>query len=308
MRHRAVIAGWRLSLLLLLAAQAGCSWLSLRPGNAQTPPTAEQVARTQQISEHAQAAIDRGDYPQAQVDLLQLVAEAPSSAEAQQRLGTVLQLEGRLSEAENCFRTAIDHDPEYVDALIGLGQVEAQKNDVASAIKRFETAIEIDPATVPRLHFCLGLWPFARRNVAGRRRTMAEYSSSTRILTRTTRKSACGSPRFSWPAISSDQALSRGWTRWWSSPPRTATPATFAAAAHLALRHFPQAIEDFRAAASVAYPTGQTSIAPPGGTGPRSRPQTGRCPPRSGTEALRLAPNYPRRPRTPYRTPAAAGR
>ena len=62
-----------------------------------------------------------------ELELLQLVAEAPSSAEAQQRLGTVLQLQGRLSEAEACFRTAIDHDPEYVDALIGLGQVEAQQ-------------------------------------------------------------------------------------------------------------------------------------------------------------------------------------
>ena len=35
MRCRAFIAGWRLSLLLLLAAQAGCSWLGLRRDIAQ---------------------------------------------------------------------------------------------------------------------------------------------------------------------------------------------------------------------------------------------------------------------------------
>ena len=54
-------------------------------------------------------------------------------------------VEGRLAEAEAYFQAALERDPDYVEALIGLGQVEAQRGDVLAAIKRFETAIEIDP-------------------------------------------------------------------------------------------------------------------------------------------------------------------
>ena len=67
----------------------------------------------------------------------------------------VLQLEGRLPEAETCFRAALQRDPDYVEALIGLGQVEAIRGDVAPALKHFETAIEIDPH-LPKAHCSLG--------------------------------------------------------------------------------------------------------------------------------------------------------
>ncbi len=114
-----------------------------------------QVARNQEISEHAQEAIDRGDLEQARVELLQLTTEIPSSAEAKQRLGLVLQLEGRLAEAETCFRAALQRDPDYVEALIGLGQVEAARGEFAGAFKHIEAAIEIDPQR-PKAHFSLG--------------------------------------------------------------------------------------------------------------------------------------------------------
>ena len=110
MRRRAFIAGWGL-LLWLLSAQAGCSWIGLRRDLDHGASTPEQAARNQQISEHAQEAIDRGDYEQARLELLQLATQVPASAEAQQRLGMVLQLEGRLPEAEACFRAALNATP-----------------------------------------------------------------------------------------------------------------------------------------------------------------------------------------------------
>ena len=88
-------------------------------------------------------------------NFLQLTTQVPTSAEAQQRLGMVLQLEHRFPEAEACFRAALHRDPDYVDALIGLGQVEALRGDVTAALKHFETAIEIDPHR-PKAHSCLG--------------------------------------------------------------------------------------------------------------------------------------------------------
>src|SRR5262245_22975634 len=93
----------------------------------------------------AQTAIDQHDYPRAEVTLLQLVAEVPQLAEAHQRLGLVLQIQGRLAEAENAYRKALTLDPEYVAALIGLGEIEAQLGRPEPALERLDTAIEIDP-------------------------------------------------------------------------------------------------------------------------------------------------------------------
>ena len=166
MGRRACNAGWGL-LLWLLSAQAGCSWIGLRNGSDHGAPTREQAARNQEFSEHAQEAIDRGDYEQARLELLQLATQAPSSAEAQQRLGMVLQLEGRLPEAETCFRAALQRDPDYVEALIGLGQVEAQRGDVAPALKHFETAIEIDPHLAEGPLFAGPLARISRENRRG---------------------------------------------------------------------------------------------------------------------------------------------
>src|SRR5262245_43487314 len=155
MRHRAVLSGWKGLLGLALAAQAGCGWLARRGSDDRRPPTPQQVERIQQISERAQTAIDRGEFEQARVDLEQLVQEEPGSAEALQRLGRVLQLQGRWPEAEACYRAALARDRDYVEALIGLGEVEAQQGDATSAQKRFESAIEIDPHRA-KAHFALG--------------------------------------------------------------------------------------------------------------------------------------------------------
>ncbi len=155
MRRRAVIAAWRLLIGLSLASYAGCAWVRVRDRDDRTPLDPHQVERIQQISERAQAALDRGEYEAAQADLLQLVKAEPDSAEAHQRLGTVLLREGRYSEAESCYRAALARDHEYVEALIGLGDVEARRGDAASALKRFEAAIEIDPHR-PKAHLSMG--------------------------------------------------------------------------------------------------------------------------------------------------------
>jgi tetratricopeptide (TPR) repeat protein len=139
MRRWAVIAGCGAALL----ATAGCALV--RPRRDQPPPSAAQSARCQELSELAQTAIDHHDYPQAQQALEQLAAEAPKLAEAHQRLGMVLQAQRRPAEAEAAYRKALELDPEYVAALIGLGEIEAQLGRPDSALTRFDTAIEIDP-------------------------------------------------------------------------------------------------------------------------------------------------------------------
>ena len=243
MCRRAVIAEWVL-LLSLLSAQTGCSGIGVRRDRAHGVPTPEQTARTQQISEQAQEAFDRGDYAQARLALLQLVAQAPNSAEIQQRLGTVLQNEGRFSEAEACFRAALKRDRDYAEALIGLGQVEADRADVASALKRFETAIEIDPHR-PRAHFSLGrlLESIGRTDEA-----LAEYFRVLELEP----NNAEVSLRIASIQLARnqpDQALSR-LDQVVELAADNAEARALRGRAHLKLRYFPQAIEDLRAAAS----------------------------------------------------------
>jgi tetratricopeptide (TPR) repeat protein len=154
MRRRGLFAG-RWLWLAMLAAQAGCSFVGLRLRSERPIPTVEEATQAQQVIEQAQTAIDHGDIPTAEASLQALVTRAPASAVAQQRLGTVYLLEGRLADAKACFSRALKLDPDYVDALIGLGRVETEEGDAEAARKRFETAIEIDPHR-SQAHFSLG--------------------------------------------------------------------------------------------------------------------------------------------------------
>lgn len=141
MRRRSLIAG--VVAALLLPALSGCALLRFH--GERHEPAPEHSAHCQQLSQSAQAAIDRRDYATAQGELQALVLQTPRSAEAHQRLGRVLQLEGRLSEAEVAYRRALVLDPDYVAALTGLGEIEAETGRAVSALERFDAAIEIDP-------------------------------------------------------------------------------------------------------------------------------------------------------------------
>jgi tetratricopeptide (TPR) repeat protein len=243
MRRRAVIARWVL-VLCLCSAQAGCGWFGLRRRLNHDAPTPEQVARDQQISEHAQELIDRHEYEQARLELLRLATQAPASAEAQQRLGMVLQLESRLPEAEACFRAALQRDPDYVEALIGLGQVEALRGDDVAALKHFESAVEIDPHRAGA-HFSLGrlLESLGRTNEA-----LAEFFRALEFEP----NDAEVSLRIAAIQLARnqpDQALSR-LDQVVELAPKNGEARDLRGRARLSLRQFTQAIEDFRAAAN----------------------------------------------------------
>jgi tetratricopeptide (TPR) repeat protein len=231
-----------LLLLWLLTAQAGCSWIGVRPGFDHGTPDPEQVTRNQEFSEHAQESIDRGDYEQARIELLQLANEVPSSAEAKQRLGMVLQLEGKLAEAEACYRAALQRDPDYVEALIGLGQVEAQQGQIAPALKHIEAAIEIDPQRPPG-HFSLGrlLETQGRTDEA-----LAEYFRALE-LDPTNAQVSVNIAAIQLSRNQPDQALSR-LDQAVELAPMNGEARNLRGHAHLTLRHFGQAVDDFREA------------------------------------------------------------
>ncbi len=138
MRRRAVIVG-----CCALLMCSGCAWL--RPREERLLSSTSQTEQSRQLSESAQAAIDRRDYVRARDDLERLVAGSPRSAEAHHRLGRVLQLQGEWAEAGASYRRALELDPEYVAAMIGQGEVEAQLGRHETALQRLDDAIEIDP-------------------------------------------------------------------------------------------------------------------------------------------------------------------
>jgi tetratricopeptide (TPR) repeat protein len=237
------MAAWVLTSGVALAQTAGCNWLSLRHRDDSRPIPPQQLERIQQISERAQAAIDRGDYEDARSDLVQLVNEEPDSPEALQRLGTVLMLEGRPAEAESCFHAALARDHDYVDAMLGLGQIEVQRGDAVTALKRFDMAISIDPRR-PRAQYLLGR---AREAVGQTDEALASYFRALEFdandVQSMSRVAAIQLAR-SQP----DQALAR-LDQAVELAPGDGEIRALRGLAHRDLRHIPEAIADLRAAA-----------------------------------------------------------
>ena len=242
MRRGASIVPWCL-LLILLSMTSGCSALGARRGSNQDLPTREEATQAQQISERAQEAFDRGDLVQARVELLQLVALTPRAAEAHQRLGKVLELEGRLHEADACFRRALELDPDYTDALIGLGKLEAARGDMPSALKRYEMAIEIEPHDA-EAHFARG------QTLEAMGKTDDALAAYFRTLEfnplRPQVNHHIGAIQLA--QNQPDQALAR-LDQAIDLDGSDGELRLLRGRAHLALRHIPEAVADFRAAA-----------------------------------------------------------
>ena len=69
----------------------------------------------------------------------------PGSAELHYLLGKVLQLQVEITPADAEYRKALALEPQYVGALIGLGQIAARLGRPQEALGRFDAAIDLDP-------------------------------------------------------------------------------------------------------------------------------------------------------------------
>ncbi len=265
--RRGFFAEWAV-LLSLLAAQAGCNWVGLRRWSDRPTPTPEEAAQAQQVIEHAQTAIDHGDVAAAEAALEQQVARTPASAVAQQRLGAVYLLDGRLAEAKDCFSRALKIDPDYVDAVIGLGQVETLEGDAESARKRFETAIEIDPHRT-QAHFSLGsvLQIMGQIDPA-----LAEYFRALECEPNHAQASRCIAA-IQLSRNQPEQALSR-LDRVLEMAADDGEARFLRGRAQLALGHTDSAVTDLQHAIRAARPRGYLL---PSGARVRGPPQNGRC-------------------------------
>jgi len=226
----------------LLSGFSGCSWPGARRTSLKDALSPERAERVQAIGERAQAAVDAGDLELAERELRQLVALSPRSPEGYQRLGRVLMLVGRADDAKVNFERALTLDPDYVGALIGLGEIEAARGDAESAIKRFEAAVEIEPRDATA-QLALG------RELEALGRTDKALAAYFRALENDP-FSIEASRRVASMQLArndADQALAR-LDQTVEMAPGDAEVLLLRGRAHLALRQVPQAVADLRAA------------------------------------------------------------
>ncbi len=141
---------------------------------------------------------------------------------------------------------ALGHDRDYVEALIGLGDLEARRGEGVSALKRFESAIEIDPHR-PKAHLAMGRMLEAMGQTdealaAYFRALEFEANNGEVILRIAAIQLAANQP---------DQALSR-LDQAVELSPNNGEARDLRGLAHWRLRHLPEAIADFRSAAERA--------------------------------------------------------
>ena len=59
--------------------------------------------------------------------------------------GETLFADGKFDEAEKCFLSLVEHDPDCKEAYNNLGVIAFQKDDKVKAIDYFNRSLEIDP-------------------------------------------------------------------------------------------------------------------------------------------------------------------
>jgi tetratricopeptide (TPR) repeat protein len=156
----------------------------------------------------------------------------------------VLLEQAQLEGSEACYRRALVLDPEYADALVGLGSVEARRGRLEPALKHIEAAIELIPSRA-EAHLACGavLERLGRTDdalVAYFRALNADANSAPALLR--IAQIQLGRKQY-------DQALAR-LTHVLELTPDQATARYERGRAHLALGHVPDAVDDLRFAST----------------------------------------------------------
>ena len=110
------------------------------------------------------AALPAGDLDEAQRTLLAQVTQefidaqlaSAERPEAQTNLGNLYVQQGKLQQAEQAYRTALELNPVYTPAWVNLADYYRGRQDETAAERTLRQAIDTMPA-VAELHYALGL-------------------------------------------------------------------------------------------------------------------------------------------------------
>jgi Tfp pilus assembly protein PilF len=100
--------------------------------NAATPPTGTS-GTSQVLFERGRKALDAQDFKAAVTEFERALVADPSSGRTYTWLGVAHARLGNQARAKKYFRSALDIDPNDLDALQALGRVYAESGDLAKA-------------------------------------------------------------------------------------------------------------------------------------------------------------------------------
>ena len=134
------------------------AWLALGASAAQRRDwrTLEEVSnqvkksspnRIEGYLDHATARVNQGDMLGAEADLIRVQQLAPDSEVSYAKQGELRLAQRRPGDAENLFRQALAHNPDYPEALRGLVQALLLKNRSADALTFVRDQITRNPTS-----------------------------------------------------------------------------------------------------------------------------------------------------------------
>lgn len=107
--------------------------------------TASDPTRRKQYLQEALAHINRNDAAQAEPVLSHILALTPQDADALQLMGVVRRLQGRVDEAEQCYRQSLAIDPGQPHVHHNLGNLLKSEGRFDDAIASLREAIRLKP-------------------------------------------------------------------------------------------------------------------------------------------------------------------
>ncbi|MBI4938222.1 MAG: tetratricopeptide repeat protein, partial [Nitrosomonadales bacterium] len=108
------------------------------------------------------------------------LALKPDYAEAHVNLGNVLQAQGKLDEAVESYRRALQSNPALADAHVNLGNALSEQGRLAEAVASYREALALKPNLTEALSNLLYLYAFTRLASPGQERDLAarwEYAA-----------------------------------------------------------------------------------------------------------------------------------
>ena len=135
----------------------GAANSKLPPGTETTLVDVKDMLPFNEATQTAIGLMEQRRLPEAEVVLKKIVAESPPEhVSSRLYLGTVLEQQGRLKEAEVIYKAVLQQRPDDTNALFHLGGLYAEQGRLAEAIKIFEHSIVVEPEAA-QPHFNLGL-------------------------------------------------------------------------------------------------------------------------------------------------------
>lgn len=118
-------------------------------GNPSAPELHYRLGRSILLGAHTPEALQ-----QAKQEFLNELKVSPEDAACEFQIGQISLAEGNSAAARPHFDRALSLSPEFVDALVALGKIDAQEKQYPQAISLFKRAVAKEPSN-ERAHYAL---------------------------------------------------------------------------------------------------------------------------------------------------------